>query len=452
MLSTNTLQQRKAKISLDDYPFRRDIETRLLMAQLSVTEVNVLREIIYHSLTISIEQLAEDTGLEIEELLPILDKLSATKLFKRQHKALIVDKEKRKYFEVKIEKFDENFRPDLEFLQSTLAKVPIHILPIWYAIPRSSDNIFESIIEKYFLTPKIYRQYLSDLQFDNPILKEIIQEVHQPPSFKVTVADLLVKFNLSHEVLEEYLLLLEYHFACCLSYERIEDRWLEVVTPFAEWHEYLQFEFQTKPQALLLKAIKKQQQIEFQFIKDLTTLLHACQSKKFSFKDIKNLDISFPSDSLIKKLTQLQFIESPSSDYLVATKKGKSWMTKSILEQVTALVNDPLNISDQFSSLWNVRNLRLVEKSLRRLIPYEWVEFESFLQGFIAPIGDKDSVTLKTKGKKWKYVLPIYTDYEKQFIQAVLIERLAELGVVETGLFEGKPCFCLTTFGSHFIQ
>ncbi len=69
---------------------------------------------------------------------------------------LFVDKDVRKYFEAKVEKFDEDFQPNLDFLQSILNKVSIHTLPLWYPIPRSTDNIFASIIETYFSTPKIY--------------------------------------------------------------------------------------------------------------------------------------------------------------------------------------------------------------------------------------------------------------------------------------------------------
>lgn len=457
MLSSSLVPPRKAKISLADYPFHRDIEVRLLMAHLSITEIEVLREIIHHSLTISIEQLAEDLGIQVKVLLPILDKLNAIKLFKRQHMTLIVDKEMRKYFENKVEKFDEDFRPDFDFLQSILNKVPIHVLPLWYAIPRSSDNIFGSIIEKYFLTPKIYLQYLSELQFDNLILEAIIQEVYQSPDFMITADELMAKFDLTHECLEEHLLLLEYHFVCCLSYQRLENRWQEIITPFAEWREYLQFECQTKAQTVPQDSVEKHQQTEFEFIKDLTIVLQACQSKKILPKNVKNLVCSpFQYQILVNKLLQLEFAKQNATGQMIATERGKTWLLKPLFEQIAALANDPLNTLTsnikEFSSLWNIRNLRLIEKSLRRLTPHEWVEFHHFLRGLTAPIGDKEPVTLKNKGKKWKYVLPTYTDQEKLFIQAVITERLTELGIIETGFARGNLCFCLTPFGHHFIQ
>jgi len=457
MLSSSAASVRKAKISLNDYSFQRDIKLRLFMADLKAIEVDVLREIVHHSLKISIEQLADDLGIEPDALLPILDKLSVTKLFTRQHKILIVDKDIRKYFETEIEKFDEDFRPDVDFLQTILSKVPLHVTLTWYAIPRTSDNIFDSIIEKYLLTPKIYRQYLSELQFDDPILNSIIKDIHQPPHFMISTHDLMVKFNLTHKCLEEYLLLLEYHFACCLTYKKIEGSWKEVVTPFAEWRDFLEFDYQSKPQPIPLKSVTKNFPVEFAFVKDLVTMLQACQSNKIASKNIKNLHASTTTqkESLVNKLLQLELVKQDNSNQLSATKKGKEWVAKPFFEQVATLGNDPLNTltaHDDFSELWNLRNLSLIEKNLRRLTPQEWISFENFLQGFIAPIGNNDVVTLKNKRKKWQYILPTYTDLEKTFVEAVIMERLAELGMIETGSYQNKPCFCLTPFGYNVVH
>lgn len=451
-----SMPPRKTKITLADYAYRRDIENRIVLSQLSVFEVQVLQEIIHHSLSISIEQLAKSLEVSVDQLIPVLNKLSATKLFKQQGMTLLVDKEMRKYFEFQIEKFDDTFEPNLDFLQNVLNRVPIHVLPIWYSIPRSSDNIFASIVEKYFLTPKLYREHLNELQFDNPILNRIIQDIYQAPNFKVTAAELISKYQLTRECFEEYLLLLEYHFACCLSYNRIEDYWEEVVTPFSEWLEFLEFELQTKA-VPFQGAIEKGYHTEFNFIHDLNTLLQACQNKKIQLKDIKNLRActSLQLQSVINKAVDVEFATQFANNQLMATEKGRTWLSKPLPLQIANLAADPLNTLSnvkEFSSLWNVRNLHLIEKSLKRLVPNEWIECKHFLQGFTGSISDQEQITLKNKGKKWRYVLPSYTALEKQFIQTVIMERLAELGVVATGFHQGQPYFCLTPFGSHFIH
>ncbi len=447
MNSSSLANQKKAKIILEDYPFERDIEIRIFLSQLNTTEIDVLREIIHHSLKISIEQLANELGLTTKQIIPILDKLATTKLFKRQHLLLIVDKDLRKYFESKMEKFENNFKPNFLFLQNILNKIPIHLLPQWYALPRTTDHIFEAIIEKYFLTPSIYRLYLSELQFENPLLKAIIQEVFRPPNFSITVEELLEKFKeISHEDLEKYLLQLEYHFVCCLSYKNEGDIWKEVVTPFTEWAEFLKFEHAHKPKSIPEEKIKKEYADEFYFVKQLSEALHHFSNKKQEAGKI---------DKVIQnKLVQLQFVEEKAAGKIAATKKGLEWLSKPLYEQITTLSHHPLNILNglDHSHLWNARNLNLIEKSLRRIAPNQWVSLESFITGMIFPIGDQEPVCLQQKGKNWRYVLPVYNDLEKNFIEKVIMERFAQLGIIQTGMYQNQPCFCLTHYGHQAIH
>ncbi|CUI16556.1 hypothetical protein PNK_0931 [Candidatus Protochlamydia naegleriophila] len=449
---------RKTKIVLTDYPYRRDIENRLLLSHLSIIEVDVLQEILHSSLKISVDQLADSLDISAHELIVILDRLSATKLFKREQHTLTVDKEMRKYYEIQLEKFDDDFEPNLEFLQSLLNKVPIHILPAWYAIPRSSDNIFASIVEKFFLTPKIYRQHLEELEFDDPILTNIMQDVYQAPGFKLTASALIEKYNLSRERFEEALLQLEYHFVCCLTYRRMGDHWEEVVTPFYEWHEYLLFESTTRPKAIVNKAeIQSTCSKEFGFISEMASVLSACQSKPIQRTALTPLYLQTTKefDSLLAKLIQFGFIQQAASGFS-ATDKGVLWLKKSIYEQVNALavdwLSEPPAAAPFSASLWNPRNLRLIEKYLKRLHHQEWVYLDDFLKGFAAPLGDREPISLKNKGKKWKYLLPTYLPEELAFIRLMITERLFELGIVSTGLHNNQVCFCVTPFGHQFIH
>lgn len=241
---------RKNKIVLSDYNYQLDIENRLLMANLTLFEVEVLQEIINHSLKISIKGLADEMDVSVDALKAVLPKLCKTKLFKYDAQTIEVDKEVRKYYEFQMEKFDEDFKPNLDFLQNILNKVPMPVLLDWYAIPRGSDNIFASIVEKNLLTPKIYRAYLDEIEFENPILKKMIKDLYESPDLKIYTSVFIEKYGLSREQCEEYLLLLEYHLVCCLNYEKVENEWTEVVAPFFEWNEYLQFEKASAPPSI----------------------------------------------------------------------------------------------------------------------------------------------------------------------------------------------------------
>jgi hypothetical protein len=55
---------------------------------------------------------------------------------------------------------------------------------------------------------------------------------------------------------------------------------------------------------------------------------------------------------------------------------------------------------------------------------------------------------LKNRGKRWKYVTPVYSEQERGLMEMTIFERLYQLGMVATGTHNGKKCFCVTTFGA----
>lgn len=440
------------RVVLSDYPYLKDIENRLSLSSLTAFEVEVLHEILHHSLKFPIDQLAETLEVPTATLLPILSKLSSTRLFKVERDTLIVDKEMRKYYEFQIERFDDDFQPTLEFLQSLLSKVPIHVLPNWYAISRTTDNIFASIIEKYLSTPKIYRHYLAELKFDDPMVKKIIQDLYQAPQFKVSAADLIQKHKLSREKFEEYILLLEYHFVCCLRYEQKGSQWEEVVTPFQEWLDYLLFESQSRSRPIQdIDQITRTCKEEFWLLKDLMTLINSCPHKGIKVSELKKSAFCAPNQlpQTLRIAQELEFIRQGSGSAIIASENGLLWLKKSLTNQAHDLLSD---LSFPKGALWTTKNVRLVEKSLRLLPANEWIYLDDFMSGFSAAVGDREPIVLKNRGKKWKYTIPSYAQNEIDFVKEVITQRLFQLGIVSTGMHQGKVCFCLTQYGYHFIH
>src|SRR3990167_5988577 len=271
---------RKNKINLSDYNCGQDIENRMMMSDFSTLDVDILGEILFSPLKISAKKLARNVGCEESALLATLKKLSQSGLLTVQGDNILVDKDKRKYFEFQITRFDPSFKPDMEFLQGILRKVPIHLLPVWYAIPRTSNNIFESIVEKYLLTPQIYQRYLMELNFGDPLMSAIIQDVFAAPDFKISSTDLISKYNLPRAHFEEILLLLEFNFVCCLTYEKADDHWLEFVAPFHEWHEYLRLIKSTEtPRLPTSLPILRRRESDFAFIENAMALLLEIKKK-----------------------------------------------------------------------------------------------------------------------------------------------------------------------------
>ena len=470
--------QKKNKITLEDYDFRQDIENRLLMGQFTSIDLVVLEEILYSSITIPIRKLSKSLSLEEEELLPILQKLSKTGLFSLDDQTITVDKEMRKYFETQILKFDPDFKPGMEFLQSLLRKVPIHVLPVWYSIPRTSNNIFESLVEKYLLTPQIFQRYLLDLNFSNPTLTAIVKDVYSAPDFTVLGQDLIDKYGLSKEQFEEYLLYLEFNLVCCLGYRKVGDDWKEIVSPFQEWYEYLLFLRTTEAPAVSTPSeIKRFRPQDFSFIQDLSIILtmakkqpiplviekegamqlqpEALSTLASKMEGFKETDPGFHIyvKRLIAKLCQIKLADVVD-DRLYALEAANDFLDMRSESRGIFLYRHPLNRLDEAqipSHLCTERNCKEAEKSIQRVLSSGWVYLSDFIRGTIVPLGEDSLVMLKRQGKTWKYCLPTYSEEEAALIKAVVFDWLFEVGVTAIGTHQGKECFMVTPFGQSLF-
>jgi predicted transcriptional regulator len=462
---------RKNKITLSDYDYRKDIENRSLMAQFSTLDRDLLEEILYSSLFIPIQKLEKDLNLDKKTIVPILKKLSKTGLFKIEEDTIIVDKEMRKYYESQIVKFEDDFAPGMEFLQSLLRKVPIHVLPIWYCIPRTSNSIFESLVEKYFLTPQIFQRYLQELNFGDPILSGIIDDLFKSPEFKVSSKAAIKKYRLKREQFEEYMLHLEFNFVCCLKYEREKNQWKEIITPFQEWKEYTYFLRTTETESLPSSArIFRTRPHPFSFVQDMATILlltkkqplvlesnplscepaalRAITSKIGNFEEDDPLFLPYIRRVLSKLL--LLKLADRVDNRLYALETANEWLEMRPENQALFLYRHPLNqlVSDQVpTQLCTERNIREAEKAIIRALDKGWVSYDDFIKGVLVSFSDDSMVMLKRIGKTWKYTLPHYTKEEYALIKATIFEWLFEAGFVETGWINGKECFSVTAFG-----
>lgn len=444
---------RKNKITLSDYDVEQDIANRILMSDFSPLDLTVLEEILYSPLKISPKKMARAIQVTDEELDPILKKLAAVGLLSETKEGWLVDKELRKYFEFQLQRFDPSFKPDMEFAQGLLKKVPIHVLPVWYSIPRSSNNIFQSIVEKYLLTVPLFQRYLQELNFGDPRIDGIIETVHRAETFQTPSSDLIAKYNLSRREFEEILLLLEFNFVCCVRYSREEDHWVEVVTPFAEWEEYLRHLKKTEPKKLPLSAkIVQLRDKNFPFVEDLSLLL-----KRGSQKKIPALLAELPSAYLSHLSQKLSLVELASdvNGTLKPTEIGHEWLEMSLENRALYLYRHPKNqiLSYSLDSvLASDKNLREAEKAIKRVLHGQWILFDDFVKGALVSFNGESGVTLKLSGKHWKYEVPHYSKEEQELLRAVIFEWLFEAGMVNTGTYEGEACFQVTPFGRFFFE
>lgn len=441
---------RKNKINLSDYNLQQDIENRTVLADFSPFDLEILEEILFNPLKFSLKKLNRNVNVSEEEIITTLEKLAKTGLLTFSGDTITVDKEMRKYFEFQVQRFSPDFKPDMEFLQGLLKKVPIHVLPTWYSIPRSSNNIFESIVEKYLLTPQIFQRYLSDLKFQDPTLLGIISDLSAAPDFKVSSSDLISKYNLSRRAFEEMMILLEFSFISTVQFIKEEDHWLEVVTPFYEWHQYLQFLKETEtpiiPTTNQIQCIHKS---DFAFIEEMTSILIELQNRP---KPENTLLTKSHSKQVMDKLYLLKFVELEKGR-VRALESANEWLQKTNENKALFLYRHPLNrILSLPQETLIERQVREAEKSIKRVLHCGWVFFDEFIKGITVPLNEQSVTVLKNVGKQWKYTLPKYQDSEICLLKAVIFEWLFEVGIVSIGTFEGRDCFAVTYFGRTFFE
>lgn len=447
---------KKNKIELREYDYAKDIQNRILMAQFTALDVEVLEEILYSSLRIPLSLLEQNLSLSPAKLRAILEKLSRTELFQVTGDYVIVDKDMRKYYELQILKFEEDFRPGMEYLQGLLRKVPIHILPNWYSISRTSDNIFESIVEKYLYSPQVFQRYLMELNLADSVQRGIMNAVYQSPDYEVEATDMIKKFDLSQEEFEEHMLHLEFSFVCCIRYKLKGDRFIEVITPFYEWQEYLCHVQGTEPSPIIdEEKIKRLKKSDFSVIEEMTAILELAQKESVTRGDIALIQKKQPSfeindfDRYVQKLCQINLAEC-KSEKVHCTSDTSEWLKMKNDEKGVYIYRHPLNVlscpslSDE---LCTQRLIRDAEKSVSRITNAGWVFLDDFLKGVSIPLRESHYITLKKSGRNWKYQLPEYTEKELSFFHAVITKGLFEVGVVALGIKDGRECFCLTPFG-----
>lgn len=468
--------QKKNKINLEDYDYLQDIKNRQLMASFSQDDVLVLEEILYSPIKCSYQRLSKACDMSEESLKKILNKLRSTDLFSMAEDGIHVDKDMRKYFEAQILKFDEDFTPGMDFLQSLLKKVPIHVLPNWYPIPRTSNNIFDSLVEKYLETPQTFQRYLSELNLGDEVMSHIVEDVFTAPEYKVRSNTIREKYGLSQAQFEEVMLNLEFNFVCCLVYEREGNEWHEVITLFHEWKEYLRFVQMSEPKEIDDEVVPFRSH-DFAFIEDLSAVVKLCKKGKLSLKLNAHEQWEFhesehpklekvmedftPEDPrfiaylsrLAHKANFLKLARIEGS-HLVAQEIAQEWLSlpkekRALSAYKHTIQHYPYN---EFpSESCTDRNLREIEKSITRVLSKGWVQKDLFLKSVLAPISETSKIVLKRKGRSWQYTLPTYTDEEKKLIEMITYEWMYEGGIISIGYQGNTPCMRVTSFGKSIF-
>ncbi len=417
----NSLQTKKIKIRLSDYAVESDLKNRLLLSLLSKFDVEVLEEIIYSPLKILLSKLASQVGCQIDCLMPSLMKLQKGSLLTIENGAVLVDKKMRKYYEHYLPKFFDDFKPDMLFFQEILKKAPIQVLPAWYAIPRTSDNIFQSLREKYLQTPVIYERYLAELKTVSPIIRKILKAVFEPPEFAVTAAELCEKLKLKREKLEEHLIYLEFSCAACVIYREKEGKVEEAIVPFYEWQNYLKSSRRPK---LPADKIQTQKSAPFAFIQALSRLLK---------------ELPKESTPQISSAQKLNFIENGGGQMSI-TAAAKKWLKLSQEKKAHYIYRS-------LFCLENSHDLTIAEAALSHAALHGWTTIDAFINGTAVAFFGRLPLSLQQTGKSWIYKAPQYSAEELAQIRTVILEKLFEAGLAYLVNYEEEIYFNATPLG-----
>lgn len=427
----------KNKISLSDYQYKRDIEGRIFISNLSPEEVHILKELINLPSKFTLLELSESAEVDQTIVKQTIDKCSQIGLAYHQNQHVFVDKEIRKHFELHVHKFYNGFTPDFYFIRTLLHRVPMSLLPRWYDIPKTSDTIFDSILEKWALTPKLYEQYLQELTFDDRTMNAILQDVLTSPDLQIPAATLRERYSLTKEKYHEYVLLLEFHLALVSSFSKIESQWVEILTPIHEWKDFLQQQRNVIPLPMQNSGdVNPLYDSDFGFFSELQTFLSGTDTQCAAIAEKATLLGLFENQELLKA-EAAEFMQLPFH------------------EQVFLLYRKSIEaLQDRWNSTFGPieRTIREVQKALRKLPVGEWFVFDEFSRGLLLPIGNQEPIRLKVVGKRWRYTLPCYAEKEREFVHSVIFDLLFPTGIVACGHLNDKLCFKVTSFGQVTIS
>ncbi len=456
---------KRTKVTLSDYNFAQDVKNRLFLKKLDTQAIEVLEEILFSSIQFPLESLADNLSIEIDDAYKIIESLAPLNLFNFDGRILTVDKDKRKYFETQTARFDPDFKPNLDYFQNLLKSLPIEVLPNWYHVPRTSNNIFQSIIDKHLLTPQTYQRYLTELLSGDDLVAKVAREVFSDPNLTIPVQTIVTRHNLTREAFEALAIALEFNILAFVSFVN----GVEVLTPFHEWQQYQLFLKESTPTSINDEVVPFRT-YEYAFIQDMTSLLTLCSTTNlevFYFREkeawqptsaaqaLIEAHIPIGKDYSIKLLGKLLVLGLAlvEETFLKPTKAAKEWIEIPIAQRAHVTFKHPHNfLSTQKNyALATQRVIIDIQKSLSCLTSLNWINFKDFMKIAIIPLSEEKQVSLKKTGKTWSYALPQYTPQEEEFIQYIICEWLFESGVTQIGSAGGKPMFRLTTLGKTIL-
>jgi hypothetical protein len=431
----------KNKIELNDYPFELDVSRRMAIVQFTPFERDLFYEIVLGSLEIQLSELADDLDVDVDVLETLLKHHLHLNLFRVEGSKLIVNKEERKHFEVELEKFNDSFEPNIQYLKSLFNKIPIDLLPKWFSLPKICEAIFPTIVDKHFATPKIYERYLEEMEFERPSLNQLMKELYASPNLALTIEHIKATYPFEDIELYKVIAFLEFNLIAVHSFIDINNSLVEVITPI---HEYRMFHLEK----LERKPIPLNNEIAV-FTIDNDNLPRVTKTlKKIDELTSNNQAVDFQHEELktIRKLLEIDLLDAVDEQVILSS-QGKYFLDLNDAEKSLFFLRYPKKGKKRLLS-------EGVQKQIERdLIQIKnWTYLDDFIDSLSIPLDGHAPLELIKKGRNYHYSKPNYTPDEKIEIRQLFCDYLAMAGVIDLGNVEGKTVFRLTPFGKQYLH
>jgi len=296
----------------------------------------------------------------------------------------------------------------------------------------------------------------------DPIYARAIELVYKSDDYTLEANSLKEQLELSKEAFEELILYLEFCFCLCSSYRKEKDSWVQVISPFYEWRDYLMFLKKTELHSIDQSQVKQKGKGPFCFVEAMSKLLERIEKSPISpdHPEIASMGKALfnYSKEEMKEITDkicLLKLAAVEDSNLVLTDYAKEFLSYDNKDKAMFVykhrLNRPFSLSEDE---WEVlhKYLREAEKTLGQAVNCDWVLFDDFIKGVINPFSDQAPIILEKKGKSWDYRRLEVKEEEKRLLSALIFEVNYESSIVDVGMIDNQPCFCLTEFGKSFFE
>lgn len=428
---------KKIKIDFDSIDVAGELAVRAFFDRLKVSDLPILEEILHSSVRTSIDELLDSLDLKRSDLEGPLQTFASAGLLQIEGDQITVSKEVRRRVDLHFERIEKDFAPDIDFALSIMRILPVQQVPLWYALPKTSTSLREALLEKFFLTPALYRRHLETSQLDDPKAQTVLEHIAQGP---------IECHSLGLESKELHLLALtlELNFIAFLTYRHEGDQLIPIFSPLREYREYLERVAEGSLFPKIEPEPKPMRPGPFAFLRDLDAFAKA------AFEMRASEDVLTPIGSVIKiddapylerlkdRALRLRLIEVADGQFIAGANLEK-WHKLSEDDRPFCYLRHPALAFDA-----DEKSVRAAEKSIGLLFEKGWASFDDFMRAALIPLRPEIEVRLTGRGRSCHYAFPEYTEEERALVHHVIFTALAESGFVETA----GEYFRLTDFGA----